>query len=256
MLHVPERARASARPFVLVITFINVPHRRPPLRQLRPPRIARSCPASRRGSSPALLAISVLVGLLWSRHLLVLHSSRPLAGRCSAGYALVWAGRVPAGRHLRGRRCCAAISCSRSRARHGLFLGRPAALRRLRRDPRPATRAKHPWACSPRAPSASSSASASGTPARSAWAHRRPRRLGLGRKLLLGTSDSGLVVQGHLYERAPAVAQQLLWSGGPTGPEGSLYVFPSSCCSARSASFRVVAPQGPRPFAQEQFRPD
>ena len=41
---------------------------------------------------------------------------------------------------------------------------------------------------------------------------------------LWGTADSGVLVQGHLFaERAQGPA---LWSGGVTGPEGSLLIFP------------------------------
>ncbi len=39
-----------------------------------------------------------------------------------------------------------------------------------------------------------------------------------------GTPDSGMVTQGHLMTEHPTGA--LLWSGGPTGPEGSLYIVP------------------------------
>ena len=44
-----------------------------------------------------------------------------------------------------------------------------------------------------------------------------------GESFFWGTSDSGLLVQGHLFDEHPQGA--LLWSGGPTGPEGSLLVF-------------------------------
>lgn len=39
-----------------------------------------------------------------------------------------------------------------------------------------------------------------------------------------GTPDSGMVVRGHLLSEHPV--GPLLWSGGPTGPEGSLYIVP------------------------------
>jgi hypothetical protein len=39
-----------------------------------------------------------------------------------------------------------------------------------------------------------------------------------------GTPDSGMVARGHLLSEHPV--GPLLWSGGPTGPEGSLYVVP------------------------------
>jgi membrane protease YdiL (CAAX protease family) len=39
-----------------------------------------------------------------------------------------------------------------------------------------------------------------------------------------GTPDSGMVARGHLLSEHPL--GPLLWSGGPTGPEGSLYIIP------------------------------
>ena len=39
-----------------------------------------------------------------------------------------------------------------------------------------------------------------------------------------GTPDSGMLIQGHLLMTHPA--GDPLWSGGVTGPEGSLFVFP------------------------------
>jgi membrane protease YdiL (CAAX protease family) len=39
-----------------------------------------------------------------------------------------------------------------------------------------------------------------------------------------GTPDSGMVARGHLMSEHPV--GPLLWSGGPTGPEGSLYIIP------------------------------
>jgi hypothetical protein len=39
-----------------------------------------------------------------------------------------------------------------------------------------------------------------------------------------GTPDSGMVARGHLLSERPT--GPLLWSGGPTGPEGSLYIVP------------------------------
>jgi membrane protease YdiL (CAAX protease family) len=41
---------------------------------------------------------------------------------------------------------------------------------------------------------------------------------------LYGTPDSGMVARGHLLAEHPV--GPLLWSGGPTGPEGSLYIVP------------------------------
>ena len=45
-----------------------------------------------------------------------------------------------------------------------------------------------------------------------------------GQTYFYGTQDSGMVARGHLFAEHPA--GPLLWSGGPTGPEGSLYVIP------------------------------
>lgn len=45
-----------------------------------------------------------------------------------------------------------------------------------------------------------------------------------GESYFYGTSDSGMVAQGHLIGEHPA--GKLLWSGGATGPEGSLFVVP------------------------------
>lgn len=45
-----------------------------------------------------------------------------------------------------------------------------------------------------------------------------------GESYFYGTSDSGLVAQGHLFSEHPTGA--LLWTGGATGPEGSLLVVP------------------------------
>jgi membrane protease YdiL (CAAX protease family) len=45
-----------------------------------------------------------------------------------------------------------------------------------------------------------------------------------GESYFYGTSDSGMVAQGHLFGEHPV--GKLLWSGGTTGPEGSLLVVP------------------------------
>jgi len=42
---------------------------------------------------------------------------------------------------------------------------------------------------------------------------------------LYGVPDSGQVASGHLFASHPSGG--LIWSGGPTGPEGSLYVLPT-----------------------------
>jgi hypothetical protein len=45
-----------------------------------------------------------------------------------------------------------------------------------------------------------------------------------GQTFFYGTPDSGVVARGHLLSEHPV--GPLLWSGGPTGPEGSLYIVP------------------------------
>jgi uncharacterized protein len=45
-----------------------------------------------------------------------------------------------------------------------------------------------------------------------------------GETYFYGTPDSGMIAQGHLLSEHPT--GQLLWSGGPTGPEGSLLIIP------------------------------
>ena len=45
-----------------------------------------------------------------------------------------------------------------------------------------------------------------------------------GQSFFYGTSDSGLVVTGHLLTARPV--GPVLWSGGTVGPEGSLFLFP------------------------------
>lgn len=45
-----------------------------------------------------------------------------------------------------------------------------------------------------------------------------------GESYFFGTSDSGLTVKGHLFSEHPV--GKILWSGGKTGPEGSLLILP------------------------------
>jgi uncharacterized protein len=45
-----------------------------------------------------------------------------------------------------------------------------------------------------------------------------------GQTFFYGTPDSGMVARGHFLSEHPTGS--LLWSGGPTGPEGSLYIVP------------------------------
>ena len=47
---------------------------------------------------------------------------------------------------------------------------------------------------------------------------------------LYGTPDSGQVAAGHLFATHPSGG--LMWSGGATGPEGSLYVIPTAAVLA------------------------
>lgn len=45
-----------------------------------------------------------------------------------------------------------------------------------------------------------------------------------GQSYFYGTADSGLIARGHLFGEHPV--GKLLWSGGLTGPEGSIYIIP------------------------------
>lgn len=45
-----------------------------------------------------------------------------------------------------------------------------------------------------------------------------------GQTFFYGTPDSGMIARGHFLSEHPV--GPLLWSGGPTGPEGSLYIVP------------------------------
>ena len=73
-----------------------------------------------------------------------------------------------------------------------------------------------------------------------------------GESYFYGTSDSGLVVRGHLLGEHPV--GKLLWSGGATGPEGSLLVIPLILLIALAMWLwwgrRVVSP-----FAGNGWRP-
>jgi membrane protease YdiL (CAAX protease family) len=73
-----------------------------------------------------------------------------------------------------------------------------------------------------------------------------------GQSFFYGTSDSGLVAQGHLYAERPI--GKLLWSGGATGPEGSLLVIP---LLALMALFMWLwwGRRGQSPFAGSGWRP-
>jgi len=73
-----------------------------------------------------------------------------------------------------------------------------------------------------------------------------------GESYFYGTADSGMVAQGHLYGEHPV--GKLLWSGGATGPEGSLLVIPLILIAALLMWLwwgrRVVSP-----FAGSGWRP-
>ena len=51
-----------------------------------------------------------------------------------------------------------------------------------------------------------------------------------GQSFFYGTADSGLVSQGHFFEAHPI--GPVFWSGGATGPEGSILVLPWLCLMA------------------------
>ncbi|MGA8531243.1 MAG: CPBP family intramembrane glutamic endopeptidase [Acidobacteriaceae bacterium] len=72
-----------------------------------------------------------------------------------------------------------------------------------------------------------------------------------GQSFFFGTADSGVVAQGHLLREHPMGAP--LWSGGTTGPEGSVLVFP---LLAAMAVLMVVwwGRRGERPFAGAGWR--
>jgi uncharacterized protein len=73
-----------------------------------------------------------------------------------------------------------------------------------------------------------------------------------GESYFYGTADSGLIAKGHLFSEHPV--GKLLWSGGATGPEGSILVAPLLLLIVVA----MVAWWGPRvrsPFAGGGFRP-
>jgi hypothetical protein len=67
-----------------------------------------------------------------------------------------------------------------------------------------------------------------------------------------GTADSGLIVQGHLFREHPA--GPLLWSGGTTGPEGSVLILPLIALMALFM-FLWWGRRTRSPFAGAAFRP-
>ena len=73
-----------------------------------------------------------------------------------------------------------------------------------------------------------------------------------GQSYFYGTADSGMVAQGHLFNAHPA--GPALWSGGTTGPEGSILIL------AALAAFALVmvlwwGPRMKSPFAGAAWRP-
>jgi uncharacterized protein len=73
-----------------------------------------------------------------------------------------------------------------------------------------------------------------------------------GESYFYGTSDSGLIVQGHLFGEHPM--GKLMMSGGPTGPEGSLFIVPLLLIAVAL----MIWWWGPRvqsPFAGTGWRP-
>lgn len=73
-----------------------------------------------------------------------------------------------------------------------------------------------------------------------------------GESYFYGTADSGLIARGHLFGEHPV--GKLLWSGGLTGPEGSIYTIPLliivAICMWLWWGRRVQSP-----FAGSGFRP-
>jgi uncharacterized protein len=73
-----------------------------------------------------------------------------------------------------------------------------------------------------------------------------------GESYFFGTSDSGLVAQGHLLSEHPV--GKILWSGGATGPEGSLLILPLVAVIA-IAMFAWWGPRAQPPFAGSGWTP-
>lgn len=73
-----------------------------------------------------------------------------------------------------------------------------------------------------------------------------------GESYFYGTADSGLLAQGHLFREHPVGS--LLWSGGATGPEGSVLVLPLLAMIAL-LMFLWWGRRGESPFAGAAWRP-
>jgi uncharacterized protein len=73
-----------------------------------------------------------------------------------------------------------------------------------------------------------------------------------GESYFYGTADSGLIARGHLFSEHPV--GKLLWSGGATGPEGSILVAPLLLLIV-VAMVAWWGRRGRSPFAGGGFRP-
>lgn len=73
-----------------------------------------------------------------------------------------------------------------------------------------------------------------------------------GQSYFFGTADSGMVAQGHLFSEH--AVGRVLWSGGATGPEGSVIVFPLLLIVALMM-YLWWGPRGKSPFAGSAWRP-
>jgi uncharacterized protein len=73
-----------------------------------------------------------------------------------------------------------------------------------------------------------------------------------GQSFFYGTADSGLIARGHLLNEH--AVGKILWSGGTTGPEGSILVIPLLLLMAL-AMFLWWGPRAKSPFAGGGWRP-
>jgi membrane protease YdiL (CAAX protease family) len=73
-----------------------------------------------------------------------------------------------------------------------------------------------------------------------------------GQSYFYGTADSGMVAQGHLFSEH--AAGRALWSGGATGPEGSVIVFPLLAVVAL-LMWLWWGRRGQSPFAGSAWKP-
>jgi uncharacterized protein len=73
-----------------------------------------------------------------------------------------------------------------------------------------------------------------------------------GESYFYGTADSGMVARGHLFSEHPV--GKLLWSGGATGPEGSILVVPLLLVMVL-AMYLWWGRRASSPFAGAGFRP-